>query len=135
MDNEHERINFILEEFEKGLKKDIKKAREVFSKFNWNLEKHFFIEEKVIFIIYNRFNGDSEDIEDLLKEHKEIMWTIQKIKENMDRGIRSDVTNLKQTIKSHMKFEDEVFYPRLDEELSEQDKQLIFDRTEEIIKG
>jgi iron-sulfur cluster repair protein YtfE (RIC family) len=136
MDIEHKRIQNLLKEFEDTLNKDFKKAKEIFSKFDWNLEKHFYIEEKVIFTIYNASSGiDDVDLTELIKEHKDIVWKISRIKENLDRGIKPHIEDLKKLLNHHEKFEDEVFYPRLDEELNKSEKELIFERAEEIING
>ncbi|MBT4165413.1 hemerythrin domain-containing protein [archaeon] len=134
MDKEHERVEKILEEFENSLW-NLKLAREIFNRFDWTLEKHFFIEEKIIFTIYNSSDGESEDLNELVKEHKEIIWEIKKIKDNLDRGVRPSIAKLKGIHKAHSKFEDEVFYPRLDDELSEDEKELIFERVEEVVRG
>ncbi len=135
MDKEHRRIDFLLEEFEKVLNKDLKKAKELFSKFSWNLEKHFYIEEKVIFTIYNSPKNEDDDLDELLKEHKEIQWELKKIKENLENNAKINILKLKTFLKSHSKFEDEIFYPKLDENLSPSEKEIIIDRAEEEIKS
>jgi iron-sulfur cluster repair protein YtfE (RIC family) len=99
------------------------------------LEKHFFIEEKIIFSVYNSSEGERDDLNELVKEHKEIIWEIKKIRENLDRGVKPNVERLKRGLIGHSRFEDEVFYPRLDDELSENEKELIFDRVDEVIRG
>jgi iron-sulfur cluster repair protein YtfE (RIC family) len=135
MDIEHKRIDELLEKFEEMLSKDFKRAQEIFSEFDWNLEKHFFIEEKIIFSVYNSSEGERDDLNELVKEHKEIIWEIKKIRENLDRGVKPNVERLKRGLIGHSRFEDEVFYPRLDDELSENEKELIFDRVDEVIRG
>ena len=136
MHNEHKRINSFLQQFEEMLNRDFEKAKEIFGKFNWNLEKHFYVEEKVIFTVYNSpGNEESENLSRVIKEHKDITWMIKKIKENLDQGIKIDLTELKQILKIHEKFEDEVFYSRLEDELSQNEKELIIERANEIIRG
>jgi len=104
MDKEPELIDRILVEFEEMLQKNFKNAKEIFSKFDWTLEKHFFVEEKVIFTIYNSSNEDNDDLNELVKEHKEIIWEIKKIKENLDMGVKPSVIKLKGILNGHSKF-------------------------------
>ena len=66
-----------------------------------------------------------------MKEHKEILLLVQRI----DNGFHKDEVNevfeeLKRVLLAHANFEDDIFYPRLDEELSDEEKQLIYDRCE-----
>jgi len=132
---EHDKIKNILEEFEKqNNQNNLFNAREVFEKFKWNLEKHFFIEEKIIFNVYQiESQEDDEDIETLLKDHKDILFLIKNIEESLskDKILLSEPAELKQIIDAHVIFENESFYPRLDEELTEEQKQMIIERTEE----
>lgn len=132
---EHTKINNFLEDFEKSIKNNSKNYEKDFNKFKWNLEKHFFIEEKVIFTIFNSANEDeSEDILNLLREHKDILFIIENIEENSYNNIEEEALNLKKILKNHTSFENEIFYPRLDDELNETQKCLIIKRCEEIIK-
>ncbi len=110
--------------------------KECFSKLKWNLDKHFFVEEKVIFNVLD-FNNEveSEEIERILKDHKDIMWSIKKIGDAFDEGLRPDLSDLREELKAHSKFEDSIFYPKLDEGLDEKLKKVVMDRTGEILRG
>ena len=127
MKKEHEKINDLLEKFENSPEINI------FSKFKWTLEKHFFIEEKDIFSVYQSCNEECEEMFDLLKQHKDILFLIDKIEDNL-KNSKSDIEDLKNLLKAHAIFEDRVFYPKLDDELSEDQKKLILERSEEIIR-
>lgn len=130
---EHARILSLLIDFENSLKAKESNASKIFSKFHWNLEKHFFIEEKVIFTLYNpRIDIPSYSL-DLLKDHKEIQWQIKLIEDNMKRNLKVDINPLKTLLIAHAKFEDEDLYPKIEEELPLEQKQEIIERSEEII--
>ena len=58
---------------------------------------------------------------------------IDKIEDNL-KNSKSDIEDLKNLLKAHAIFEDRVFYPKLDDELSEDQKKLILERSEEIIR-
>jgi hemerythrin-like domain-containing protein len=136
MNKEHERIGNLLGEFEANLDKDKKTVADFFNTFEWNLQKHLFVEERVIFSAFNPPNleQDDNDLSNLLKDHAEILSLLEKIRDNIDGDIKHDVWELKNIITAHAEFENEIFYPRLDEELDDVQKQLIFERAEEIIK-
>jgi hemerythrin-like domain-containing protein len=134
MKEEHKKIEDLLKELESNLE-NIKNAKDIFNKFKWTLEKHFFIEEKVIFQIYNSsFEKDIEDINKLIKEHKDILWEINQIEDNFNKSIKPEIKNLKADLMAHASFEDQSFYPRLDEELSDENKRLILERCDETIR-
>ena len=131
---DHKRILGFLNEFEKQIAKDTRKAKEIFEKFKWNLEKHFFVEEKVIFTIFDtRGEGEQEDILNLLKEHKDIFLLMKKAEDSLSKNTKPDVSELKTILLRHADFEGENFYPRLEEELSEQEKSLITQRAKQIV--
>ncbi len=136
MGKEHKRIEELLHEFENKVNQDKESAIKIFNIFYWNLEKHFFIEEKVIFSIFNSSNSenDTNDLANLLKDHKDILFLIEKIEDNINNNVKEELEDLKKILSAHAKFEDEEFYPRLDEELDELQKQLIFERADEIIR-
>ena len=45
------------------------------------------------------------------------------------------IDDFKRLFRAHERFEDEIFYPKLDEELDDSEKQLFIDRHKEIILG
>jgi hemerythrin-like domain-containing protein len=132
---EHVKLDKMLEEFENSLETDIEKSRQLFSRFKWNLDKHFFIEEKVIFHVYNAATKEeSEEIMNLLKEHKDMQWLINKMEGSIKTDINSILPELKKILKIHVGVENMILYPKLDEELDEKSKGLILERVEEIIR-
>ncbi len=134
MKYEHCRLEKLLEELKKV--KDLKKFKSKFSEFHWNLEKHIFVEERVVFYVYNRKDekGD-KDMFNLLKEHKDILWEVKKVNESIDSGEILDLSEICYLLKEHVKFEEEAFYPKMDEELEGDLRRLIIERAEEIILG
>jgi hypothetical protein len=131
---DHKKILDLIQEFEKQT--DSFKAREILEKFKWNLEKHFFMEEKVIFSVYQiENNEEDEDVINLLKEHKDALFLIKKIEELSSKDKKADITELKLLLINHANFENKSFYPRLDEELTEEQKQMIIERADEEIKN
>lgn len=124
---DHGKINLLLFEFEKD------PNSKTFNNFKWQLEKHLFVEEKVIFEIYdNSTDQEIEELNQLVREHKDILWLIKGIED--EKELSSRISILKKILPQHSKFEDEIFYPRLDEELDEEKKKLIIERCSEILR-
>ncbi|MEM0465623.1 MAG: hemerythrin domain-containing protein [Candidatus Pacearchaeota archaeon] len=132
---DHAQIMKLLSMFERELTKNLDNSKNLFNKFKWNLNKHFFVEEKVIFSVYESVSEeDNIDILKLLKEHKDIYWLLNKTEDELDANKIPDISELKKLLRSHANFEDKNFYPKLDEELDDKQKAIIFDRAEEIIR-
>lgn len=134
---DHGKINILLDYFLKQVEKNFDNYNETLSKFNqfkWALEKHFFVEEKVIFSVYSLDDENEEDIFNLLKEHKDILWIINRIEEDLDDNIKPKIRSLRENLRRHIIFENNKFYPLLDEMLDEEQKQLILNRSKEIIR-
>ena len=134
MDKDHKKINEILIDFGKEENKNFEKSKHVFIRFKWMIEKHFFIEEKAIFSLYTAESPEEyENLMKILKEHREILDLIVKSEEILFDQKKLEIDELKHAILAHVKFEDEVFYPRLDELLDEEQKQEMIDRIKDII--
>jgi len=101
----------------------------VFNKFKWELEKHFFIEEKAIFtLIYSDDTESNEMKDDLLRQHRTILKDLKSIEEGLNSNLDTDLSEFKQSLIKHRDFEDESFYPILEQELDEERKKEIRDR-------
>jgi hypothetical protein len=134
MDKDHVKIKEILMDFEKEENKNFEKSKHVFSRFKWVIEKHFFIEEKAIFNFYIvESTEENENLMRILKEHREILDLIVRAEESLFDQKRLDIDELKHYILAHAKFEDEVFYPKLDEILDDEKKQEMVNRIKDIL--
>lgn len=134
MDKDHNKIKEILMDFEKEENKNFEKSKHVFIRFKWMLEKHFFIEEKAIFNFYIvESPEENENLMKILKEHREILDLIEKSEEILFDQKKLEIDELKQVLLAHAKFEDEIFYPNLDDILNEEQKQEMINRIKDII--
>lgn len=134
MYNEHVKLKNVFNRFENSVR-ELEPNMDLFNEFKWNIEKHFLVEEKAIFELCNNACGDKiSEIFDLMKEHGEILNLINDCEDNLDEGISVEIDLLKKMLTKHADFEDEVFYPLLDEKLNEERKQEILDRINEIVR-
>lgn len=136
MVKDHCKIEKLLDELELNADKEYPVMIKSFNKFEWELEKHIFIEEKAIFTSYN-----PEDVVDgyrmlpeLTKQHNVLLNRL----ENMRKDIRNkkklqDVYGFKDFLIKHKNFEEKSVYPRVDQSLDEGEKKKIVEKISEII--
>ena len=130
---DHARIHNLLQEVKYKISEKTKDSEYLFIRLKWTLEKHFFVEEKVIFTIYSESElGEIEELNHLINEHKDALLLVKKIDNNFNNP-KEYIEDLDKLLSAHAKFEDEIFYPRLEEELPEEQKQLIEDRCNERV--
>ncbi len=103
----------------------------------WQIEKHIFIEERVIFTFLRKTDKeDYKSIPELEREHDEILRIMDDINLNLidkkDQVVLELVKDMKKIILNHKKFEEEKIYPKLDVELSEEQKNIILGRINDI---
>lgn len=133
MIKEHEKILRILEELELFEVSDKEKIEELLQVLNFSLENHFFLEEKVIFKAYS--SNNEGNIEGIIKQHKNVLWLLKKIKDNVSEKNLEYLNNLKKLLIQHMNFETDNFYPKLDSELSDGEKCLILENCNKLQKN
>ena len=125
MIKDHCKIEKLLDELEKNVQKDYPAMRESFNKFEWELEKHLFVEEKAIFTSY-----DPEDVSEgyimlpeLIKQHNFIVNMLNNWRKDVQSKKKiSDFYEFKKFLIKHRTFEEKEVYPRLDETLDETQK-------------
>ncbi len=122
---EHGRIEHLLEACTKDFENN-------FSKLKWNIEKHFFIEEKVVFSIFQTMKGEEIDtVFDLIGEHGKILEFLNELEK---KHSKENFENLHRLLTAHKHLENESFYPRLDEELGEVQRAEIIEKIKEIVE-
>ena len=135
MVRDHGRLIVLLNEVEKNIIKEAEKAIKAFDSFEWALEKHIFTEEKAIFTAYQPDNVTTgfKMLPNLVKEHNEILNQLRVMRRDVLSGRTSDFRGFKELLLKHKGFEEEELYPKIDQELSNKDKQGIINRIQEIV--
>lgn len=106
-----------------------------FDTLKWNLEEHISAEENVVFASFN----DKEKKEqynlfvEISRQHTLVLNELAALHEQMYRGMNVDGFQLREQLIKHQKFEEQLLYPRLDKELTEEERYSILDRIPEII--
>jgi len=134
MVKDHDRLMEYLKDVENNLGRDFGFLSNSFNTFQWNLEKHFFVEEKAIFISYNPDDPDKEYnyFSDLMGQHTEILEKIESLRKKLQEREPFDLNELKKLLVKHKTFEEKSIYPVLDQEIDEGEKRFIIDRIKEI---
>jgi len=135
MIRDHCKIERLLDSFEKNI--DNENMIKSFHKFEWELEKHIFLEEKAIFMEYTP--GDVDEgykmLPELTKQHNYILNLLNNWGRDIVINKRIEgFFDFKKILIRHKKFEEENVYPKLDETLSEDQKKRIADKLDEFVK-
>jgi hemerythrin superfamily protein len=135
MIKDHCKIEELIDNLDKKNKLDYESMREAFNKFEWELEKHIFTEEKAIFTSYNPkdITEGYKMLPELTKQHNYIINTLNNWREEVrKKRILTDIYSFKEFIIKHKNFEEEKVYPKLDESLNDDVKKSIIAKINEI---
>jgi hemerythrin-like domain-containing protein len=136
MTKDHVKIENLLNKLEEKANQDYDSMVRAFHKFEWELEKHIFTEEKAIFTSYNPKDVTEgyKMLPELTKQHNFIVNKLNNWRDDVQkkRAI-TDIYSFKIFLNRHKSFEEEKVYPKLDEELNEEQKNHILAKISEII--
>jgi len=132
MMDDHERLMNLFNDFKKTKNRDNKKAKELFSKFDSELRKHFDAEETLIRLSFRK-NGNKKInplpiASSLRLEHDRIKNILARILSSMKNSTKLDTFDLYLVLNHHKNVEERLLYPELDEMLSQKEKNKIFEK-------
>ena len=136
MTKDHCKIERLINDLEEKNKIDFDSMIKSFNKFEWELEKHIFIEEKAIFTSYKPENVTDgyKMLPELTNQHNFILNTINNWRADVRK--KRNLTNIysfKEFLIKHKNYEEKELYPKLDQALSERKKKHIIAKINEII--
>ncbi|MBN2066368.1 MAG: hemerythrin domain-containing protein [Candidatus Thermoplasmatota archaeon] len=136
MVKDHCKIEALLTDLEKAVEQDYSMMLKTFTTFEWELEKHIFIEEKAIFTSYHPDNvvEGYKMLPELTKQHNEILNRLNIMRKQLrSRQNITDVSGFKTLLMEHRSFEELEVYPQLDQALTEEQKQTIVAKIREMM--
>lgn len=134
MIRDHQQILANLADVEQSINEDFNLMKNSFHRFQWNLEKHFFVEERAIFLSYfpNESSEDYHYFSELMDQHEKIFETINTIRNKLKILERNELMNFKKMLIKHKNFEEKQIYPVIDAEIDESEKQYIINRIRDV---
>jgi len=136
MIKDHCKIEELINDLENKSKTDFESMSKSFYKFEWELEKHIFIEEKAIFTSYkpDNFIEGYKMLPELTNQHNFILNTINNWRDDVrKKRYITNIYSFKEFLIKHKTYEEKEVYPKLDEVLSESEKKHIVAKINEII--
>lgn len=141
MVEQHCLLERLLSKFEKGIKQDYKIMIDIFDEFKWEIEKHLFIEEKAIFRFLSPIKEKNyyDVIPNLINEHNSLLEMLNEIENGLTskdiNDISKSISDFKELLGKHKEFEEEKFYPDLDRDLNESQKENIAKKIKSSFPG
>jgi hemerythrin superfamily protein len=127
MIEDHCEIERLLDRFKSSIGHDFDTTGKIFEEFRQELKRHISIEEKAIFKFFNP--TENEDyyniVPDLIKEHDTLLEMLSGLKDNLVTGAKIDILDFKKLLTKHKNFEEKFFYPKLEKDLGEAQKNSI----------
>jgi Hemerythrin HHE cation binding domain len=135
MIKDHRKIVKLLQDVEKSIGMELISTMKVFDIFEWELEKHIFIEEKAIFNSYKPMNivEGYKMVPELIQQHNDILNRLRVMRKSLIWQRPIDYNDFKELIMAHKTFEEVSLYPKLDQELDVSQKEEIMKKIREII--
>ncbi len=134
---EHSKLNKQWTQFVEEYKIDRLKSGLIFDSFKWNLQKHFQMEELSVYELSQSIKGEEVGtIFDLMEDHGALRSLLLEIEKHLGVGedISPKIQEFKETFDKHEHFEDNNFYPMLDEYLNDNQKKMILIKIKEKIR-
>jgi len=135
MNMDHTRILKLLRDVEKSIGMELVSVMKMFDTFEWELEKHIFIEEKAIFTSYNPTNilEGYKMVPELIQQHNDILNRVRVMRKDLMWNRPVKYHEFKESIVAHKTFEEASLYPKLDQELTVPQKEEIIKKIREVI--
>lgn len=129
----HYNIENLITAFNEKKEKDTKILLDVFQRIKWEIEKHFFLEENAIFIFYDpKSKDDSRIVNHILVEHETMLKKLSEIEKRLKNKESIDLSEFTKRLIRHKELEDSIFYPRLDSQLDNEQKNKIIERINKL---
>jgi hemerythrin-like domain-containing protein len=135
MITQHGFLESLFSTFQIEIREGSEKSEASLSEFTWEMKKHFFVEEEIIFNFMSwKEPVIFEIINQLKKEHSIMIEMLVKMSENLKTINGEDTESFFKLLKSHRDIEEKNLYPRLDKSLSGGQKEQIINRINQIKK-
>lgn len=129
----HNSIDGIVSKLRSALEDNQLLIKKFFSELRTTLEHHFVIEEQAIFTFTEVHNQETRTvIHELLIEHGQMREQMNRLEMQIENSQSVDINPLASLLNEHQRKENEVFYPKLDRDLNDSEKNYIIKKIELI---
>ena len=130
-EKDHDRLDELFKTFQQLKRSDIPKAKGVFEEFRSGLERHIVWEEDLLFPLWEKKTGRSEEGPTVVMrgEHRQIKQQLNAIHGKvLQRNPDSDQEEqaLLDILGSHNRKEERALYPAIDQVASPEDRETVF---------
>jgi regulator of cell morphogenesis and NO signaling len=130
-EKDHDRLDELFKTFQQLKRSDIPKAKGVFEEFKSGLERHIVWEEDLLFPLWEKKTGRSEEGPTVVMrgEHRQIKQQLNAIHGKvLQRNPDSDQEEqaLLDILGSHNRKEERALYPAIDQVASPEDRETVF---------
>lgn len=133
---DHNRLDHLFEAHRLNIKSNQLTARNNFNEFRRGLEQHIEWEEKILFPIFEEKTGTygMGPTTVMRMEHQEIRKQLDSIQDSLsgENVVASEGTELIELLGSHNLKEENILYPAIDSQLTDNERQDIFDRMQKL---
>jgi hypothetical protein len=103
-------------------------------KIIWDVEKHFFTEEKAIFSYLNsKIDNYSKIYKEIIQHHSEILDDLYSAVKSLQHDAAFSDFLIREKMINHQKYEENEVYPLLENEISDESKREIIDKIDDLI--
>jgi hemerythrin superfamily protein len=134
MIQDHRRIMNKLTDIKKNQEDNLGTFLEKLNAFEWDLEKHFFVEERAIFTSYNAtlIKEGQQLFDEISKQHTSILESVESLRDRLRMNTSIEIGSLVVMLTKHKNHEERNVYPLLDENIPEGEKRFMIERIAEI---
>lgn len=134
MIQDHRRIMNKLTDIKKTQEANLGTILEKLNAFEWDLEKHFFVEERAIFTSYNAslIKEGQQLFDEISKQHTSILESVESLRDRLRMNTSIEIGSLVVMLTKHKNHEEQNVYPLLDKNIPEGEKRFMIERIAEI---
>lgn len=130
-ERDHDRLDELFKTFQRLKRSDFPKAKDAFVEFKFGLERHIVWEEDLLFPLWEKKTGRSEEGPTVVMrgEHRQIKQQLEAIHGKVSQDIPdSDLAEqvLLDILGSHNRKEERALYPAIDQVASPEDRDTVF---------
>ncbi|MBI4003709.1 MAG: hemerythrin domain-containing protein [Candidatus Omnitrophica bacterium] len=135
--HDHDRLDDLFKQFQAFKRNNLPKAKNSFRRFKIGLQRHIVWEEEILFPLFEEKTGmkGMGPTEVMRMEHRQIKQLLEAIHQNLQRQDSehdSEEAALLEVLGAHNQKEEQILYPAIDQQLSEQERRDVFAKMERV---